>query len=138
MALQAPAGTILPAGPTVEVLDQNGNAMSAVSVSFQVTEGGGIAPVSSRTTNAQGRVRVPWILGRAVGTTQRMRASVGGLSVVFEALAIEGMPGESYLGRNGYTEYLPGEVPLILSAPHGGDLRPAETPDRTYGTTVQD
>ena len=29
-------------------------------------------------------------------------------------------------------------MPVILSAPHGGALRPAEIPDRTYGTTVTD
>jgi hypothetical protein len=60
------------------------------------------------------------------------------LSVVFEASAIEGVPGESYLGRAGYTEYLPGEMPLVVSAPHGGELRPEEIPDRTWGTTVHE
>jgi hypothetical protein len=60
------------------------------------------------------------------------------LSAVFEALAIESVPGESYLGRRGYTEYLPGDMPLVVSAPHGGELRPDEIPDRTSGTTVQD
>jgi hypothetical protein len=138
MALQAPAGTILPAGPTVEVLDQNGNPMSGVSVSFQVLEGGGTVAVLNRSTDARGRSRVPWILGRVSGATQRLRASVGSLSVVFEAVAIEGIHGESYLGRKGYTEYLPGDLPLVLSAPHGGELRPDEIPDRSWGTTVQD
>ena len=47
-------------------------------------------------------------------------------------------PGVSYFGRNQYIEYIAGELPVILSAPHGGDLRPAEIPDRTYGTTVTD
>jgi N-formylglutamate amidohydrolase len=44
----------------------------------------------------------------------------------------------SYFGRNQYIEYIAGELPVILSAPHGGTLRPAEIPDRTYGTTVTD
>jgi hypothetical protein len=47
-------------------------------------------------------------------------------------------PGTSYFGRNHYIEYIAGELPIILSAPHGGSLRPAEIPDRTYGTTVTD
>jgi hypothetical protein len=47
-------------------------------------------------------------------------------------------PGVSYVGRNAYTEYRPGTLPIILSAPHGGDLAPGEIPDRSYGTTVTD
>ena len=47
-------------------------------------------------------------------------------------------PGGSYFGRNNYVEYLPGNLPLIFSAPHGGDLTPGEIPDRTYGATVTD
>lgn len=46
--------------------------------------------------------------------------------------------GQSYLGRNGYVEYLAGDAPVILAAPHGGDLEPAEIPDRGCGTTVTD
>ena len=47
-------------------------------------------------------------------------------------------PGTSYFGRNSYIEYIAGALPIILTAPHGGALRPAEIPDRTYGTTVTD
>jgi len=133
MGLQAPAGTVLPEGPTVEVLDQFGDVMAGVAVSFQVLEGGGNTPVSSRPTDSQGRARTPWILGRGVGSSQRFKASVGALSVEFQAVAIEAVPGQSYFGRNGYTEYLPGDLPLVLSAPHGGDQKPTEIPDRSYG-----
>jgi hypothetical protein len=136
--LEAPGGTVLPEGPTVEVKDQFGDPMVGVVVSFQVLAGGGSAPVPSRATDIRGQVRVPWILGREAGSVQRLQASTGPLSVVFEAQATAAIPGESYLGRNAYTEYLPGSLPLVLSAPHGGDLTPAEIPDRTYGTTVTD
>src|SRR5262245_15954989 len=40
-------------------------------------------------------------------------------------------PGQSYFGRNNYIEYIAGNSPLILSAAHGGNLTPAEIPDRT-------
>lgn len=46
--------------------------------------------------------------------------------------------GTSFLGRKGYVEYLPGTLPFILSAPHGGPLTPAEIPDRTFGVTLTD
>lgn len=39
-------------------------------------------------------------------------------------------PGQSYLSASGYTEYLAGELPFILAAPHGGELSPASIPDR--------
>jgi hypothetical protein len=47
-------------------------------------------------------------------------------------------PGTSYEGRRGYIEYVPGELPVVISAPHGGDLTPEEIPDRTWGTVVTD
>jgi hypothetical protein len=43
-------------------------------------------------------------------------------------------PGQSYFGRNRYVEYVAGNAPVILSAPHGGDLTPDEIPDRTAGS----
>lgn len=54
------------------------------------------------------------------------------------------VPGESYFGENDYVEYIPGDLPIILSAAHGGDLEPLGIPDRTAtqcggsATTVKD
>lgn len=52
--------------------------------------------------------------------------------------------GQSYFGRNGYIEYIAGNAPVILTAPHGGALTPTTIPDRTAAlcggsaTTVTD
>jgi len=49
------------------------------------------------------------------------------------------IPGTSYFGRNNYIEYNAGNLPLIISVPHGGALTPSEIPDRTCGDeTVTD
>ena len=46
--------------------------------------------------------------------------------------------GQTYQGRNGYITYYPGNIPVILSIPHGGDISPPEISNRTYGVTVTD
>ena len=46
-------------------------------------------------------------------------------------------PGVTCFGTNGYVEYDAGDLPLVISVPHGGSIAPATIPDRT-GTTVTD
>ncbi|MCL4295113.1 MAG: hypothetical protein KJ077_05275 [Anaerolineae bacterium] len=41
--------------------------------------------------------------------------------------------GVTYWGRNNYIEYVAGDLPIIISAPHGGYLKPKELPDRRWG-----
>lgn len=52
--------------------------------------------------------------------------------------------GESYFGANNYIEYIPGDLPIIIVAPHGGPIKPIDVepsnPQRgndagTYETT---
>lgn len=38
--------------------------------------------------------------------------------------------GKSYFGQKNYIEYIAGNSPLIISAPHGGSLKPNDIPDR--------
>lgn len=105
-----------------------------------------------------GRVDVEWTVadpgiatigadGKAVGVAPgvtTVTASLGGLAatatVEVHVSEVPGAaePGVSYFGRNGYVEYIPGTLPLILSAPHGGGVRPSEIPDRTEGEFTSD
>ena len=43
-----------------------------------------------------------------------------------------------YYGREKYIEYFAGNLPIILSVPHGGREIPSEIPDRSWGTMVTD
>ncbi|MDW3648485.1 MAG: T9SS type A sorting domain-containing protein [Bacteroidia bacterium] len=40
------------------------------------------------------------------------------------------IPGESYFSSDNYVEYIAGNLPLIISVPHGGELKPQSIPDR--------
>ena len=81
--------------------------------------------------------------GVSAGTTS-ISVELGGLTVTASVEVYvppevaEYLPGVSYFGRRDYVEYIPGELPVVISAGHGGDLVPAEIPDRTYGTLVRD
>lgn len=47
-------------------------------------------------------------------------------------------PGVPVFGQRSFVEYVPGELAVIISAPHGGSLAPTDIPNRTVGTTVTD
>jgi len=48
--------------------------------------------------------------------------------------------GQMYTDASGFIEYVPGDAPLVIVAPHGGTLSPAGLPDRSCAgcTTVND
>jgi hypothetical protein len=39
------------------------------------------------------------------------------------------IPGNTYYDSTGYVKYIAGNLPLIISAPHGGSLEPTSIPD---------
>ncbi len=85
-------------------------------------------------------------------TGEATTVAVGGTSITGTSGSVSGgatlevylppdedyVAGETYFGREQYVEYLAGDLPIIISAPHGGYEEPAEISDRTWGTTGQD
>jgi hypothetical protein len=61
-----------------------------------------------------------------IGTLLGLALTIGSST----ALSQDYVPGESYLDDNGYVEFLPGNLPIILSSPHGGYLEPDSIPNR--------
>jgi hypothetical protein len=63
--------------------------------------------------------------------------------MIFVCLAVFGragelVPGNSVFGERNFIEYTPGDLPLVIAAPHGGRLTPEEIPDRTNGVVGAD
>lgn len=46
--------------------------------------------------------------------------------------------GNTYFDATGYVEYRAGNLPVIISVPHGGDLEPVTIPDRSFGSLIKD
>ena len=59
-------------------------------------------------------------------------------SLIFLLLFSGNLSAESKFGHKKFVEYIPGDIPIIVSAPHGGRISPKDIPDRKYGTTVMD
>jgi hypothetical protein len=137
--LSGDGGTAIAGGaltPSLRVT-RDGDPAPGIAVAFSIHSGGGNLTEARVTTGIDGSASTTWLLGHEA-EPQILTAKVGDEKVEFSATATEPRAGQSYFGRNDYVEYIPGELPIIISAPHGGSLQPGEIPDRTSGTTVQD
>lgn len=64
-----------------------------------------------------------------------VKKSAIGFVALFQSLAyIAFAAGAPDISPSGLVELWPGTLPVVLSAPHGGTNKPAEIPDRSYGT----
>ena len=134
--IEPQGGLIVGVGGTLDFLaavtDESGQLVSGQNVIWSV-ENTAIATIDQNGLTT----------GVSVGTTT-VKASVGeaSRSVRLEVYVREVISnyevGKSYFGRKNYVEYIPGELPVVISAPHGGALQPGEAADRTYGTTGSD
>lgn len=55
-----------------------------------------------------------------------------------EVWADSPLPENPKVGATGYIQYWPGELPVVLAAPHGGRLLPKDIPNRPYGKLLRD
>jgi probable HAF family extracellular repeat protein len=92
--LTGAAGLALPESLTVRVLDRHGSAVPGVALEFVVTQGGGSVAPAGTQTDAQGRARAAWTLGRVAGENLlQVRAPGRALPVaVLSARATAGPP----------------------------------------------
>jgi N-formylglutamate amidohydrolase len=137
-AQSATASTAVGSSPTVVVLDNSGRPIPGTSVSFNVLSGGGWVVNSPVVSDAQGRSSTVWYMGPTANQPQSIEARVGSLSVALSATATRPTVGAAISGANAYVEWVAGELPVVITAPHGGTLLPSEIPDRTVGTTTRD
>jgi N-formylglutamate amidohydrolase len=100
--------------------------------------GGGATSDTVVTTNASGVAATNWYVGPTAGQQNRLRVSHGNLALEFTATSAAGVVGAQYFGEFQYMEYIPGNLPIVISAPHGGTLTPVSIPDRTAGTSARD
>ena len=91
--LTATVGAPVAELPSVRILDQRGNPIAGVGVTFRVTAGGGTVDQPSPTTDANGVATVGgWTLGTEAGPNT-LAATDGALTpVTFTAIAIAGAP----------------------------------------------
>ena len=111
--------------------DASGNTITAAA-EWSVDKPG-VAEISDRgfaTGRANGVTTVTATIGGVSGTAK--------LEVYVPRVITDYEPGQHYYGRRDYVEYIPGELPVILSSAHGGPLVPEEIPDRSYGVLRND
>jgi N-formylglutamate amidohydrolase len=131
-------GQVLAQPLIVQANDANGYPVPGVVVTFAVTAGAGAAGTPSALTGSDGRARTTWTLGPVAETQTAMASVAAPPGATIAVTAGPYVPGRSYFGRNQYVEYIYGDLPVIVTAPHGGGLRPAEMPDRASPDTLRD
>ena len=135
---EATASTAVSSAPTVVVLDSSGQPVQGVTVSFNVLSGNGWVVTSPVITDAEGRAFAVWYVGPNANQPQSLEARVSSLAVEFTSTATRPTAGTAISGSSSHVEWIPGDLPIIITAPHGGTLVPPEIPDRTVGTTTRD
>ncbi|HSK21258.1 MAG TPA: hypothetical protein VK912_19035 [Longimicrobiales bacterium] len=123
----------LPIRMVVQAQDASGRNKAGVPVTFQVATGDGwVENTEEMLTDENGLVSTVWYLGPRPGANI-LQARSGTATTGFRASATGLEPGVTYVGTDGLVEMTVGDLPVIVTAPHGGTLTPAAVPVRTDG-----
>jgi N-formylglutamate amidohydrolase len=133
----ATVATAVSIDPLILLRDSSGSPRRNVMVRFQVNSNSGWVTVDSVTTDSIGRATTRWYLGPRPGQ-HVLQVSAAGHTTALAATARPLQPGDTLLGRNDYIEFRVGDLPIVVSAPHGGLLEPVEILDRQVGETARD
>lgn len=119
-------GDPLPEAPLVRLLDERGNPVPGVRVSFDVVRGGGRVVHASRVTDAGGEAGPgDWVMGGSLGLQELRAAEPGGASAVLQATAVTGRPARlvalSPLLQDGTAGRDAAEPPAIRVEDQGGN-----------------
>ena len=152
--LIACGGSDAPTGPSVATIEVNPDAVLLVGVGdgarylATARDANGMivsaAPLWSIDNTAVGTIDESGFVTSVAAGLATVTAAVGGVSgtarleVFVPRRVLEYAPGQHYYGRKDYVEYIPGELPVVLSSAHGGALTPSEIPNRTFGVVRND
>jgi N-formylglutamate amidohydrolase len=76
---------------------------------------------------------MPRFLARLAATAALAAAACGRGAGTGVGEAEGYVAGRTYVGEGGYVEYVAGDLPIVLAAPHGGELAPPGLAERTDG-----
>lgn len=131
------AGSLFPQPVRVKLLDARQRPVQETWLRASAI-GGGWVVEDSVQSDAAGEAELLWYAGPDASATQELIVEAGNATVRARGDALPLVPGTTYRGLRGWVEYVPGTLPIIITAPHGGTETPSDIPDRTVGTFVRD
>lgn len=130
------AGVPLGDSLIVQLTDGAGQFAPGVPVTWRVVSGGATVITPETVTDARGRAMAMVAPEKGRGEVEASTPGVDPVHFVVEGAAAEAA--RVYRGRRAYVEYQAGELPLVITVPHGGTVQPTEIPRRAAGNQNRD
>mgnify|MGYP002619565442 CR=1 FL=1 len=130
-------GSLFPEPVVVQVRDAFDEVVADADLVATAHADGWVVDAAPRG-DADGTAAIEWYAGPRAGELQALEVRAASAVTVVEGSSLAATPGVSHWGNREFVEYIPGELPVIITAPHGGMDEPDDVADRSYGTFVRD